>query len=76
MHDPLQALCEIVAKLYAVWRVAIPGFYDLCSIEQTERRYLAGTGPSDREILREAGAPAHGAKGSLIYERELRPRLR
>ena len=59
-------------------RIAIPGFYDrVLDWSETERRYLAGTGPSDREILRETGAPTQwGEKGYSIYERvTLRPSL-
>ena len=79
VHDPLQALCEIVAKLHDTHgRIAIPGFYDrVLNWSDRERRYLAGTGPSDREILRETGAPSDwGERGYSIYERvTLRPSL-
>ena len=79
VHDPLQALCEIVAKLHDTHgRIAIPGFYDrVLNWSDRERRYLAGTGPSDLEILREAGARTPwGERGYSIYERvTLRPSL-
>jgi acetylornithine deacetylase/succinyl-diaminopimelate desuccinylase-like protein len=79
VHDPLQALCEIVAKLHDEGRhIAIPGFYDrVLDWAKTERRYLAATGPSDQEILSETGAPTQwGEKGYSIYERlTLRPSL-
>ena len=72
MHDPLQVLCEIVAKLHDErGRVAIPGFYD-CVLDwgEAERRFLARTAPSDGEILRETGATIPwGEKGYSIYER-------
>jgi len=79
VHDPLQALCEIVARLHdGRGRIAIPGLYDrVVDGTETERRYLASTGPSDREILHEAGASTQwGEKGYSIYERlTLRPSL-
>jgi acetylornithine deacetylase/succinyl-diaminopimelate desuccinylase-like protein len=79
VHDPLQALCEIVAKLHDQrGRIAIPGFYDrVIDWSETERRYLTRTGPSDREILHEAGTDVPwGEKSYSIYERlTLRPSL-
>ena len=79
VHDPLQALCEIVAKLHDTRRrIAIPGFYDrVRAWGETERGYLARNGPSDSEILRETGAPTQwGEAGYSIYERlTLRPSL-
>jgi acetylornithine deacetylase/succinyl-diaminopimelate desuccinylase-like protein len=79
VHDPLQVLCEIVARLHDQHgRIAIPGFYDrVLDWSEAERHYLAGTGPSDRELLRETGAPTQwGEQGYSIYERiGLRPSL-
>jgi acetylornithine deacetylase/succinyl-diaminopimelate desuccinylase-like protein len=79
VHDPLQALCEIVAKLHdRHGRIAIPGFYArVRTWSETERNYLARTGPSDRALLRETGAPAEwGEDGYSVYERlTLRPSL-
>ena len=59
-------------------RIAIPGFYDqVLHWSEAEQRYLARTGPSDREILRETGASTQwGEQGYSIYERlTLRPSL-
>ena len=79
VHDPLQVLCEMVARLHdRDGRVAIPGFYDrVRRWSEAERDYLARTGPSDASILREAGAAAGwGEDGYSIYERlTLRPAL-
>lgn len=79
VHDPLQALCEIVARLHdRDGRIAIPGFYDrVRRSPAVERVYLARTGPSDRTVLREAGADrSWGEPGYSLYERlTLRPSL-
>src|SRR5262249_52912628 len=59
-------------------RIAIPGLYGrVIDSTESERRYLARTGPSDQEILHEAGASTPwGEKGYSIYERlTLRPSL-
>jgi acetylornithine deacetylase/succinyl-diaminopimelate desuccinylase-like protein len=79
VHDPLQALCEIVARLHdRGGRVAIPGFYDRvrrCS--EAERDYMRRNGPSDEEILQDAGAETGwGERGFSLYERvTVRPSL-
>jgi acetylornithine deacetylase/succinyl-diaminopimelate desuccinylase-like protein len=79
VHDPLQVLCEIVARLHdREGRIAIPGFYErVRRWSDTEREYLARTGPSDKTILRDAGSTAAwGERGYSIYERlTLRPSL-
>jgi acetylornithine deacetylase/succinyl-diaminopimelate desuccinylase-like protein len=79
VHNPLQAVCEIVARLHGPHaQIAIPGFYDrVLPWSETERRYLARTGPSDLQILGETGAPAQwGETGYSVYERlTLRPSL-
>jgi acetylornithine deacetylase/succinyl-diaminopimelate desuccinylase-like protein len=79
VHNPLQALCEIVARLHdANGRVAIPGFYDdVRHWSPRERAYMAQTGPQDEEILREAEAKrGWGERGYSLYERTtLRPAL-
>ena len=79
VHDPLQVLCEIVARLHdRDGRIAIPGFYErVRRWSEAEREYLARTGPSDQTILRDASAAAAwGERGYSIYERlTLRPSL-
>lgn len=79
VHDPLQALCEIVAQLHdRDGHIAIPGFYDrVRHWSEAEHQYLARTGPSDAAILHEAGtATAWGERGHSLYERlTLRPSL-
>ncbi len=72
VHNPLQALCEIIAKLHGgSGRVSIPGFYDrVRNVSETERSYLARTGPSDAELLKDAGVlHAWGEPGYSLYER-------
>ena len=77
--NPLQALCEMVARLYdGEGKIAIPGFYDrVRRWDARERRYMAEIGPSDAEMLYEAGAPeACGEPGYSLYERTtIRPAL-
>ncbi|HEX2076512.1 MAG TPA: dipeptidase [Longimicrobium sp.] len=80
VHNPLQALCEIVAGLHdARGRIAVPGLYDgLPAVPAAERAYLRRTGPTDAEILRDAGDPPApwGEAGFTLYERiALRPSL-
>ncbi|HEX8392226.1 MAG TPA: dipeptidase [Longimicrobium sp.] len=80
IHNPLQALCEIVARLHgADGRIAIPGLYDgVHPPAPGERAYLARSGPADAELLANAGdAPAGwGEHEWSAYERcTLRPSL-
>ncbi|HEV3304876.1 MAG TPA: dipeptidase [Candidatus Sulfotelmatobacter sp.] len=79
IHNPLQALCEIVAGMhYSEGRVAIPGFYDnVREWSAKEREYMARTGPKDDEILHDAHVPqAWGEPGFSLYERiTIRPAL-
>jgi acetylornithine deacetylase/succinyl-diaminopimelate desuccinylase-like protein len=79
VHNPLHALCEILARLHdPQGRVAIPGFYDrVGELNAEERRYMADVGPSDREILTDAGAvDGWGEDGYTLYERTtIRPAL-
>jgi acetylornithine deacetylase/succinyl-diaminopimelate desuccinylase-like protein len=79
LHNPLQALCRIVAGLHdPTGRILVPGFYERvrhwCD---EERRYMAWVGPSDEEILRNAGvARGWGERGFTLYERTtVRPTL-
>lgn len=72
IHNPLQALCEIIAKLHdARGKVAIPGFYaQVREPLAKERLYMARIGPTDEEILRHAGAKqAWGDSSFSLYER-------
>ena len=79
VHNPLQALCEIIATLHDTrGRVAIPGFYqNVRTWSDKERDYMARTGPRDEEILRDAGVKkGWGEQGYSLYERTtLRPAL-
>jgi acetylornithine deacetylase/succinyl-diaminopimelate desuccinylase-like protein len=79
IHNPLQALCCILATLHdRQGRVAIPGFYNrVRRWRQSEREYMTRTGPSDREILTDAGAEKiWGEPGYSEYERTtIRPAL-
>lgn len=79
VHNPLQVLCEIVARLHDNrGRVVIPGFYD--DVRQwsgKERDFMVRTGRSDAEILRDAGVElGWGEAGFSAYERTtIRPAL-
>jgi acetylornithine deacetylase/succinyl-diaminopimelate desuccinylase-like protein len=79
VHNPTQALCEILARLHdGNGRVTVPGFYDrVRSVGAGERTYLARTGPSDAGVLRNAGAErGWGEAGWTPRERAtLRPAL-
>lgn len=79
VHNPLQALCEIIARLHdSERRVAIPGFYArVRRWSAAERADMARTGPTDAEILRDARAEkGWGESGHTLYERTtLRPAL-
>jgi acetylornithine deacetylase/succinyl-diaminopimelate desuccinylase-like protein len=79
VQNPLQALCEIVARLHSSdGSVAIPGFYNnVRSWSRAERRYMAHTGPDDRKILKDAGAfMGWGEDQYSLYERTtVRPAL-
>jgi acetylornithine deacetylase/succinyl-diaminopimelate desuccinylase-like protein len=57
VHNPLQALSEILASLHdASGHVAIPGFYDRVRLPGPEQRArMAASGPTDVEITRQAG---------------------
>jgi acetylornithine deacetylase/succinyl-diaminopimelate desuccinylase-like protein len=79
IHNPLQALCEMIARLHDEnGRVAIPGFYDdVRSWSDEERAYMARTGPSNEQILRDAKVErGWGESGFNLYERTtIRPAL-
>ncbi len=79
IHNPLQALGEMVAKLHdRNGRIAIPGFYEqVRSWPTSERRTMARNGPTDSKILRNAGSNLPwGERGYTLYERAtIRPSL-
>jgi acetylornithine deacetylase/succinyl-diaminopimelate desuccinylase-like protein len=79
VHNPLHALCEIIAKLHdADGRVAIPGFYDrVRQWSKEEHAYMARTGPNDVQILRDAQVEkGWGERGYTLYEQTtIRPAL-
>src|SRR5262249_30366049 len=72
VHNPLQALCEILAKLHdANGRVTISGFYDrVRRWSEEERDFMARSGPTDAQILKDAGTEkGWGERGYTLYER-------
>ena len=79
IHNPLQALCEIVARLHDdEGKVTIAGFYDrVRQWGRSERSLMASMGPSDPQILRDAQTrTAWGERGYSLYERTtIRPAL-
>lgn len=79
VHNPLQALCEIIANLHdSEGRVKIPGFYDrVKQITKKERAYMACVGPTDGQILSDAQAErGWGERDYTLYERStIRPSL-
>jgi acetylornithine deacetylase/succinyl-diaminopimelate desuccinylase-like protein len=79
VHNPLQALCEIIARLHdRGGRVAIPGFYDRVRLPTgRERDFLRRTGPANERILRTAAVKSGwGDNAYTLYERvAVRPSL-
>lgn len=79
VHNPLQALCEIIARLHdPKGRITIPSFYDRVREPRSEERsYMARIGPSDPKILQDAHAQhGWGERGYTLYERtSIRPAL-
>ena len=79
LHNPLQGLCEILAKLHdSAGRIQIPGFYDrVLNVSGRERQYMARNGPTDSYLLASAGAQlGWGEPGYTLYERTtIRPAL-
>src|SRR5262245_22389216 len=72
VHNPLQALCEIIARLHdANGRVSVPGFYDhVRRFGDHERAYMRKVGPTDEKILADAAtARGWGEVGYTLYER-------
>lgn len=79
VHNPLQALCEIVGKLHEPGgRIAVAGFYDrVRKWSSRERIRMFRSGPSDDDLLRDAGVgEGWGEREYTLYERTtLRPSL-
>ena len=79
VHNPIQVLCEIIAKLHdRTGRVAIPGFYGrVNSISAAERAYMAQVAPTDGKMLQNSGSDiGWGENGYTLYERStIRPAL-
>ncbi len=79
VHNPLQALCEILANLHDTHgRVTIPDFYNRVRWwDDEERAYMASVGPTDGQILRDAHAKqSWGEHSYTLYERTtIRPAL-
>jgi acetylornithine deacetylase/succinyl-diaminopimelate desuccinylase-like protein len=69
VRNPIQALCEILAGLHdADGHIAIPGVYD--RVRPGPNGARPGHGPTDREILRDAGVrEGWGESGFSLYER-------
>jgi acetylornithine deacetylase/succinyl-diaminopimelate desuccinylase-like protein len=79
VHNPLQALCEILARLHDEHhRIAIPGFYSRVRQEsEGEREFMAESGPTDEQIRWDAGVRlGWGERGYSLYEHTtIRPAL-
>jgi len=79
VHNPLKGLCDIVAGLQTSGgQIAIPGFYKrVREVSEAERRYMADSGPTDRQLLGNAQTSrAWGEPGYSLYERTtIRPSL-
>jgi acetylornithine deacetylase/succinyl-diaminopimelate desuccinylase-like protein len=79
IHNPIQALSEILATLHdPSGRVAIPEFYQkVRQWNRRERDLMRRDGPSDANILRDAGVPVPwGDPRFTLYERTtLRPAI-
>ncbi len=79
VHNPLQALCEMIAGLHdAPGRITIPGFYDrVRDVAPAIRQELRCTGPSDADILTDLDLPqGWGEEGYSLFERmTIRPAL-
>ena len=77
--NPIQALCEILARLHQPnGSIAIPGMYqDVKAWGSQERAYMKSVGASDNQILRDAGVTqSWGEERFSLYERTtLRPAL-
>jgi acetylornithine deacetylase/succinyl-diaminopimelate desuccinylase-like protein len=79
IHNPLQALCEIIAKLHdRDGRIAIPGIYDRVQMQSlAEHERMTEFGASNALVLEVADAQhGWGERGYSLYERlTVRPAL-
>lgn len=78
IQNPLQALCEVIGRLHAKGLIAIPHFYDrVRRWPESERGYMAHTGPTDAQLLASAKAEkGWGERDFSLYERTtIRPSL-
>ncbi|MDX1545883.1 MAG: dipeptidase [Rhodothermales bacterium] len=79
VHNPAQALCEIVAALHRPdGRIALPGFYRrVRRWSAAERAFMRRMGYADAHILNDAGSRrGWGEPGFSLYERTtIRPAL-
>jgi acetylornithine deacetylase/succinyl-diaminopimelate desuccinylase-like protein len=72
VHNPLQALCELVASLHdPQGRVLVPGFYDhVHLLSRGERAEMRRVGPTDAEVVSAGhGFRPWGSLGGSLYER-------
>jgi acetylornithine deacetylase/succinyl-diaminopimelate desuccinylase-like protein len=72
VHNPAQALCELIAGMHdAQGRVTLPGFYDkVRPLEAEEREELARLPLDEAFYLKQTGAPAlFGEAGYARSER-------
>ena len=79
VHNPLQALCEIIAQLHAPdSSVAVPGFYDaVVPLSEEERTQLNRNEWTEETWLAETGAPKPWGEAAytLLERRGARPTL-
>ena len=72
VHNPAQALCEIIAGLhFKDGRVDVPGFYDsVRALDAKERNALASVPWTTEEFVHETGVPVPwGEEGYTLRER-------
>jgi acetylornithine deacetylase/succinyl-diaminopimelate desuccinylase-like protein len=79
VHNPLQALCEMIAGLHDEHGyITIPGFYDdVQAVAPAERQELRCCSPGDDQILADLDIPmGWGESGYSLFERmTIRPAL-
>jgi acetylornithine deacetylase/succinyl-diaminopimelate desuccinylase-like protein len=79
VHNPIQALCEIVAQLHDEnGTITVPGFYDkVLLLDEAERAEMARVPYTEETLLEETGAPqAWGEREYSVVERiSARPTL-